>query len=65
MICGMLNILEALPDPAQVLAIPGAHLHLYGKSPRPGELRKVGHINLTAPDHETLAARLAQAARLV
>lgn len=64
-ICGMLNILEALPDPAQVVAIPGAHLHLYGKSPRPGELRKVGHVNVTAPNHETLATRLTEAAKLL
>lgn len=63
--CGMLNILEALPDPAKVLTIPGVHLHLYGKSPRPGELRKVGHINVTAPNPETLATRLTQAAKLL
>ena len=31
----------------QVLALPGAHLHLYGKrEPRPG--RKMGHLTLTA-----------------
>jgi 5-(carboxyamino)imidazole ribonucleotide synthase len=33
----------------EVLALPGAHLHLYGKvDPRPG--RKMGHLTLTAPD---------------
>jgi 5-(carboxyamino)imidazole ribonucleotide synthase len=30
----------------QVLALPGVHLHLYGKAqPRPG--RKMGHLNVT------------------
>jgi 5-(carboxyamino)imidazole ribonucleotide synthase len=34
-----------------VLALPGAHLHLYGKlSARPG--RKMGHLTLTAPTAE-------------
>jgi 5-(carboxyamino)imidazole ribonucleotide synthase len=36
------------PPWAQVLALPGTHLHLYGKlSARPG--RKMGHLNITAP----------------
>ena len=35
------------PDWAPVLALPGAHLHLYGKAEaRPG--RKMGHLTLTA-----------------
>ncbi|MCU0957057.1 MAG: 5-(carboxyamino)imidazole ribonucleotide synthase, partial [Hydrogenophaga sp.] len=34
------------PPWAQVLALPGTHLHLYGKlSARPG--RKMGHLNVT------------------
>ncbi|MEJ5223180.1 MAG: 5-(carboxyamino)imidazole ribonucleotide synthase [Anaerolineales bacterium] len=43
---GMVNLIGAIPDVDSVLAIEGAHLHLYGKSPRPG--RKVGHVNLLA-----------------
>jgi 5-(carboxyamino)imidazole ribonucleotide synthase len=36
------------PDWAAVLALPGAHLHLYGKTqPRRG--RKMGHLTCTAP----------------
>ncbi len=36
------------PDWASVLALPGAHLHLYGKQqPRRG--RKMGHLSFTAP----------------
>ena len=44
----MLNLIGDLPDVAEALRIPGAHLHLYGKTPRPG--RKVGHITLRADD---------------
>jgi 5-(carboxyamino)imidazole ribonucleotide synthase len=46
--CLMLNLIGAVPEPAAVLAIPGAHLHLYGKTPRPG--RKLGHVTLCAGD---------------
>lgn len=52
----MLNIIGAPPDSAAVLRVPGAHLHLYGKAPRPG--RKLGHVTLRADDPLTLAARL-------
>jgi 5-(carboxyamino)imidazole ribonucleotide synthase len=55
----MLNLIGALPDPATVLGIPGAHLHLYGKTPRPG--RKLGHVTLRADDRaelDRLRARL-------
>ena len=55
--CVMLNLLgdlwwrggqEVEPDWAGVLALPGVHLHLYGKtSARPG--RKMGHLTVTAP----------------
>ncbi|OGB13298.1 MAG: 5-(carboxyamino)imidazole ribonucleotide synthase [Burkholderiales bacterium RIFCSPLOWO2_12_67_14] len=50
------------PPWAQVLALPGTHLHLYGKlSARPG--RKMGHLNITAPTvaqaRETAAKALA------
>ncbi|MDB5818531.1 MAG: purK [Rhizobacter sp.] len=49
----MLNLLGDLwadrePPWAEVLALPGAHLHLYGKADaRPG--RKMGHLTVTAP----------------
>lgn len=42
----MVNFIGDWPEPAKVLAVPGAHLHLYGKEPRPG--RKVGHANVVA-----------------
>ncbi len=52
----MLNCVGDEPDPAAVLAVPGAHLHRYGKSPRPG--RKVGHVTVTAPGPALLAERV-------
>lgn len=59
----MLNLIGTLPDQAAVLAVPGAHLHLYDKAPRPG--RKLGHITLRAGDPHTLAERLAVLEQLV
>lgn len=56
--CAMLNLIGVAPDPAAVLAVPDAHLHWYGKAPRP--LRKVGHITVRAPDASTLAERVAR-----
>ena len=43
----LVNLIGATPPAADVLAVPGAHLHLYGKEPRPG--RKLGHITLVEP----------------
>jgi len=54
----MLNLIGELPDPAELLAVPDAHLHVYGKSLRPG--RKVGHVTLRADSAEQLAQRLAK-----
>jgi 5-(carboxyamino)imidazole ribonucleotide synthase len=55
----MLNCIGRMPDPAEILAIPGAHLHDYGKSPR--RARKVGHVTLVAPDEQVLEDRLVAA----
>jgi len=59
----MVNLIGALPDPAAVLAIPGAHLHLYGKQPRAG--RKLGHVTLRADECGELAERLEQLQRMI
>lgn len=56
--CAMLNLIGETPKICEVLKIPGAHLHLYGKAPRPG--RKLGHITLCEPTKEALEAKLAQ-----
>ena len=42
----MVNLIGAVPEPDDVLGVPGTHLHLYDKEPRPG--RKVGHITVRA-----------------
>jgi 5-(carboxyamino)imidazole ribonucleotide synthase len=57
-VSAMLNLIGEVPEPAEMLAIPDAHLHLYGKSLRPG--RKVGHVTLRAGSFEELKSRLAQ-----
>ena len=40
----MINIIGHIPTREKVLAVQGAHLHLYGKAPT--EKRKVGHVTL-------------------
>jgi 5-(carboxyamino)imidazole ribonucleotide synthase len=54
----MLNLIGDVPDSAEVLAVRDAHLHLYGKSPRPA--RKLGHVTLRASSPEQLASRLGE-----
>jgi 5-(carboxyamino)imidazole ribonucleotide synthase len=56
--CAMLNLIGDLPESSEVLAVPDAHLHLYGKSARPG--RKLGHVTLRAASPERLALRLSE-----
>jgi len=45
-----------MPSRDAVLAIPGAHLHDYGKSPRRG--RKLGHVTVVADGEHELATGL-------
>jgi len=52
----MINLIGGWPEPRDVLAIPGAHLHLYGKKPRPN--RKVGHITVRADSDGELVERV-------
>ena len=66
----MLNILGDLwpqggaPDWPAVLALPGAHLHLYGKAEaRAG--RKMGHLTFTAASADTARAVALRAAALL
>jgi 5-(carboxyamino)imidazole ribonucleotide synthase len=59
----MLNLIGNLPDTQAVLAVPGAHLHLYGKTPRPG--RKLGHITVTADSTTDLQVRIASLQSLI
>ena len=65
----MLNLLgdlwcDAEPPWPAVLALPGVHLHLYGKTEaRPG--RKMGHLTITAASFEQARATALQAAALL
>ena len=53
---------ERTPDWAGVLALPGTHLHLYGKaSARPG--RKMGHLTVTGADVAAVRSTALEAAR--
>jgi 5-(carboxyamino)imidazole ribonucleotide synthase len=56
--CAMINLIGDLPGPSEVLAVADAHLHFYGKVPRPG--RKLGHVTLRAASPERLALRLSE-----
>lgn len=52
----MINIIGTSPDPKALLEVPGAHVHLYGKEPRPG--RKLGHVTIMGSDSAQLAERV-------
>ncbi len=59
----MVNCIGAMPAAAEILAVPGAHLYDYGKTPRPG--RKLGHVTIVAPDPHLLEERLERVMALV
>lgn len=54
----MINLIGSVPPSEVVLGVPQAHLHLYGKSPRPG--RKLGHVTVWDPQGARLNARIEQ-----
>ena len=55
---------ERTPDWLAVLALPGTHLHLYGKTQaRPG--RKMGHLNITGASVAAVQATARQVATLL
>ena len=58
-VAAMVNIVGTEPELAALLAIPGASVHTYGKSPRTG--RKLAHVTLVAESADALAAPLARA----
>ena len=59
----MVNLIGEAPPSAELLALPGVHLHLYGKTPKPQ--RKIGHVTVTAADAAQLAERLVPVQALV
>jgi 5-(carboxyamino)imidazole ribonucleotide synthase len=51
-----------MPDRSELLRQAGAHLHDYGKTPRPA--RKLGHCTMVDSDHMRLLERLQHVQRL-
>ncbi len=52
----MVNFIGTVPVLADVLELPGVHVHVYAKAERPG--RKVGHATVRAADAKTLEDRV-------
>jgi 5-(carboxyamino)imidazole ribonucleotide synthase len=46
----MFNLIGSAPSRGTLLAVPAAHVHMYGKEERPG--RKLGHVTLVEPTRE-------------
>lgn len=59
----MVNFIGNAPDNTALAAIPGVHIHHYGKAPKPQ--RKVGHATVTADTAEDLTRRLSDLQALV
>ncbi|HYG78413.1 MAG TPA: 5-(carboxyamino)imidazole ribonucleotide synthase [Planctomycetota bacterium] len=59
----MINLIGTTPPSEKILAIPGAHLHLYGKSAAPG--RKLGHVTIVEPDTARLMEKVRQVQALL
>jgi 5-(carboxyamino)imidazole ribonucleotide synthase len=59
----MVNLIGTVPDVSALLAIPGVHVHHYGKRARAG--RKLGHVTVVAPDSPSLEERLRRVQALV
>ncbi len=59
----MVNFIGDAPANADMAAIPGVHIHHYGKTPKPQ--RKVGHATVTAASADELTERLQRLEALV
>ena len=55
----MVNLIGTVPPVEELLALPGARVHLYGKEPRAG--RKVGHVTLVDPEERVVERAVALA----
>ena len=55
----MVNLVGGTPPLERMLSVPGAHVHLYGKEPRPG--RKLGHVTLVDASESAVAEVVALA----
>lgn len=59
----MFNFIGRVPDVSTLLAVPGCHVHLYGKEPRTA--RKLGHCTVCAESSSQLAERAARVRSLL
>jgi len=59
----MVNLIGEAPGLDTLLAVLGAHVHLYGKAPRPG--RKLGHVTVVATTAAERDVRIAEVQRIV
>ncbi len=50
--CAMVNIIGEAPDLSEIEHEDGVHVHMYGKSERPG--RKIGHITIVSDNAEVV-----------
>ena len=55
---GMLNLIGTVPPMGRLLDVEGAHVHLYGKSPRAG--RKLGHVTVCESSSDGVRDRIAK-----
>lgn len=59
----MVNLIGQIPPVQDILKMEGVHLHLYGKSPRPG--RKLGHVTVVAGTDDLLMGKVEKIESLV
>ncbi len=59
----MLNFIGDVPPLAEILNLPQAHYHLYGKPPRPG--RKLGHVTLCSENEADFSKQLLLLEKLI
>jgi len=53
----MINLIGGAPPTEELLRLPGAHLHLYGKEPR--RARKIGHLTLVGAPEDVVDEAIA------
>jgi 5-(carboxyamino)imidazole ribonucleotide synthase len=62
-ISAMVNIVGSIPPVAELLALEGVYVHLYGKRPRAG--RKLGHVTIAHLSAEQTATRLDEIVEMI
>jgi 5-(carboxyamino)imidazole ribonucleotide synthase len=60
---GLVNLVGDVPPIADLLAVPGARVHTYGKTPAPG--RKLGHVTVVRQSREELERSLRALVELI